>query len=285
MTSKAQQRHRSNRVINFVHAKFHDDIDLHRLADVACLSKYHFVRTFEAHIGQTPLRYLNRIRLERAARQLVFMPSATVNEIAARCGFTSHHSFTRAFSRHFGYPPREIRLLDVTLDSNKLTSARNYEHSVVRVERRPAIRIAYIRNFGPYQRDGGEILRSSLLIRDWAESHGLDRKLSLIGLCPDNRRITPGPYCVYDVGLPVTREFGEDDVVSIQTIPAGCYAVAAVCCRNEQLLSAWDWLCSNWRESRAVPYEQRWNYEVFHHSHDGSLSPERGIEICLRLSD
>ena len=42
---------------------------------------------------------------------------------------------------------------------------------------------------------------------------------------------------------------------------------------------------STWREAQTAPYEQRWNYEVFHYADDGNLSPERGIELCLRLSD
>jgi DNA gyrase inhibitor GyrI len=74
-------------------------------------------------------------------------------------------------------------------------------------------------------------------------------------------------------------------VASILTIPMGRYAIAVVRCHDEQLLSAWDWLCSTWREAHAAPYEQRWNYEVFHYADDGNLSPERGIELCLRLSD
>ena len=51
MMRKAAQRHRINRVINFVHANLHDDIDLYRLADVACLSKYHFARVFDAQLA------------------------------------------------------------------------------------------------------------------------------------------------------------------------------------------------------------------------------------------
>ena len=287
MTINAQQRHRSNRVINYVHTNFCDDIDLHRLANIACLSKYHFTRVFEAHLGQTPLRYLNRVRLERAARQLVFMPDIRVSEIATRCGFTSPYSFTRAFTRHFGYPPHKIRKLDVALDSRISNDANigTYEHSDIRIENRPAMRIAYIRNFGLYHRDSGAIQRSSLLIKDWAESRGFERQTPFIGLCPDNRRITPAAFCIYDAGIPVTREIIEDDVVSILTIPAGRYAIAGVRCRNEMLLSAWDWLCSTWRESQAEPYEQRWNYEVFQNSYDGRLDPERGVKICLRLSD
>ena len=287
MTRKTIQRHRVNRVLNFVHANVHSDIDLHRLANVACLSPHHFVRVFDEHIGQTPLRYLNRVRLERAARQLVYRPTTKVGDIATGCGFTSHHSFTRAFTRHFDYSPSEFRSVGAKKDPNMpiATFSEFAEHTDVREESRPATRIAYIRHFGPYRRNAGGIHRSSQLLREWAESRGIDSRIPLVGLCPDNRRVTPAPYCVYDIGMPVAKQVGEDDVVSVLTIPAGRYAIASVRCRNEQIISAWDWLLSTWRESRGAPYEQRWSYEVFHNSGDGCLRPDRGMDICLRLSD
>ena len=286
-TRKAVQRHRVNRVINFVHANLNDDIDLHRLANVACLSRYHFVRVFDAHLGQTPLRYLNRVRLERAARQLVFMPNTAVGKIATACGFASHHSFTRAFSRLFEHAPHNFRSFDEKLNQNIQIAACDqvFEQTIIRFENRHATRIAYVRHFGPYRRDCGGIHQASQRVAEWAETRGLDSRKSLIGLCPDNRRITPESYCVYDVGIPVSNEIVEDDVVSILTIPAGRYAVANVRCRNEQLLCAWDWLMMTWRESHAELYEQRWSYEVFHETHDGNLNPERGMDLCLRLSD
>ena len=287
MTGKAVQRHRVNRVINFVHANMHDDLDLYCLAEVACLSKYHFVRVFDVQLGQTPLRYLNRVRLERAARQLIFLPNTAIGKIASGCGFASHHSFTRSFSRHFGRTPQDFRDLDSNLIPLMPLSSGDdiYKHKAIRVENRPATRIAYVRQFGRYRRDAGKIRQSSQLIREWAQWRSLESTTPLIGLCPDNRRITAESDCIYDVGISVSKEIGEDDVASILTIPAGRYAIAGVRCRNEQLLSAWDWLCSTWREAQAAPYEQRWNYEVFHYADDGNLSPERGIELCLRLSD
>ncbi len=287
MTHKAVQRHRINRVINFVHANFSDHIDLNCLANVACLSRFHFVRVFETHLGQTPLRYLSRVRLERAARQLIFRPGTAVGIVAGDCGFASHHSFTRAFSRHFDHAPQDFRSLDARQDPNIPISTADdvHQHTSIRIEYRPATRIAYIRHFGPYRRDHGGIRHSSQLIRDWAETRGLYKRTPFIGLCPDNRRITPVQYCVYDVGIAVANEIDEDDIVSILTIPAGRYAVAGVRCRNEQIISVWDWLLTAWRKTKAVPYEQRWSYEVFHDSHDGNLSPERGLDLCLRLSN
>ena len=186
MAIKSTQLHRLNRVINHVQTNCLDDLNLHRLADVACLSKYHFVRVFDAHLGQTPLRYLNRVRLERAARQLIVLPNAAIGRVAARCGFESHSSFSRAFSRHFDCAPQDLK--KDSLNSNPKFPITKCDQvcadMVVRVKHRPAIRIAYIRHFGSYYRDGDEITRIGGLIRDWAESRGIPNQRPLVGICP-----------------------------------------------------------------------------------------------------
>ena len=215
MNLKASQRHRVNRVINFVQTGLCGAIDLDAMADVACLSKHHFIRVFDAHLGQTPLRYLTRVRLERAARQLIFLPETAVGTIATGCGFATHHSFTRAFSRHFGYSPQDFRVRDINqnLGMPVADHAENYADMEVRDEYRGARRIAYIRHFGPYRRDCGGIREAGDVLRDWAESRGLDSRLPLVGLCPDNRRITPASHCAYDIGIPVGVDIIEDDLV------------------------------------------------------------------------
>jgi AraC family transcriptional regulator len=158
-------------------------------------------------------------------------------------------------------------------------------HINVSVKNRPAMRIAYVRHFGAYNRERGGIYEAACLLREWAETRKLDSKLPLIGQCHDNRRITPAHFCEYDIGIPIGPDVVEDDVVSVLTLPAGRYAIGHVSCKNEQLISAWDWLCSTWREHHSEPYQQRWNYEVFHHSQDGRLRPEEGVDICLRLTN
>ena len=155
----------------------------------------------------------------------------------------------------------------------------------VRIEFRPAQRVAYIRHFGSYERNRGGIAKSAMLLREWAETHGVDSRTPLLGLCHDNRRITPTHFCTYDIGIPVSAEVQEDEIVSIATIPEGYYAIGKVRCKSEQMLSAWDWLCSTWREKHDRPYQQRWNYEVYPHSRNGALNPLQGVDLCLRVSD
>lgn len=46
--------------------QYQSDLDLDQVARVAGVSKFHFVRSFEATYGETPMRYLTRRRIERA---------------------------------------------------------------------------------------------------------------------------------------------------------------------------------------------------------------------------
>jgi catechol 2,3-dioxygenase-like lactoylglutathione lyase family enzyme len=68
------------RARDHVDRHFADDLDLDRLARVAGVSKYHFVRSFEAAYGETPISYLTRRRIERA-QDLLRSVNLTVTEI------------------------------------------------------------------------------------------------------------------------------------------------------------------------------------------------------------
>jgi len=75
-----------------------DDPDLDRPARVAGVSKYHFVRCFEAAYGETPIRYLTRRRIERA-QDLLRSANLTVTEVCMAVGYASLGSFSTRFPR------------------------------------------------------------------------------------------------------------------------------------------------------------------------------------------
>jgi len=87
---------------------FEEPLDLDRLAAVACVSKYHFVRSFEATYGETPIRYLTRRRVERA-QDLLRVANLTVTEICMLVGFASLGSFSSRFTQLVGESPTAYR--------------------------------------------------------------------------------------------------------------------------------------------------------------------------------
>lgn len=81
---------------------------LDELAAVAGVSKYHFARSFAAAYGQTPIRYLNRRRIERA-QDLLRSANLTVTEVCMAVGYTSLGSFSTRFTRLVGESPTGYR--------------------------------------------------------------------------------------------------------------------------------------------------------------------------------
>ena len=81
-----------------------EPLDLDRLAAVAGMSKYHFVRCFEASYGETPIRYVTRRRIERA-QDLLRSTNLTVTEVCHLVGYTSLGSFSSRFRELVGVTP------------------------------------------------------------------------------------------------------------------------------------------------------------------------------------
>ena len=84
------------------------EVSLDVLAARAGWSPFHFHREFRKIVGETPKRYMLRLRLERAAARLATGTNPVVS-IAADAGFSSHEVFTRAFRRQFGITPSAYR--------------------------------------------------------------------------------------------------------------------------------------------------------------------------------
>jgi transcriptional regulator GlxA family with amidase domain len=74
------------------------------LAGRAGLSRSRFAERFTALVGESPLAYLTRWRLNTAA-QLLVERDRTVRDVARAVGYGSESAFSRAFTRHHGVPP------------------------------------------------------------------------------------------------------------------------------------------------------------------------------------
>ena len=87
---------------------FAQPLDVPALARVAHISPAHFSRQFRATFGETPHRYLQRRRVERAM-ELLRETDRPVTEICFDVGFNSLGTFTRTFREIVGEPPSAYR--------------------------------------------------------------------------------------------------------------------------------------------------------------------------------
>ena len=83
-------------------------LDIPALARIAHVSQAHFIRTFRATFGETPHRYLQRRRVERAM-YLLSRTDRDVTEVCLDVGFTSLGTFSRTFRDIVGESPTDYR--------------------------------------------------------------------------------------------------------------------------------------------------------------------------------
>ena len=78
------------------------------LAQAVGMSSRHFTRRFVEQTGDSPARYIERVRVEHA-RGMLERDDAGVAVIAKRCGFGTAETMRRAFVRRIGVPPDDYR--------------------------------------------------------------------------------------------------------------------------------------------------------------------------------
>src|ERR1700750_2650418 len=83
-------------------------LDVAALARIARMSEAHFIRTFRATFGETPHRYLQRRRIERAMF-LLRQTDRSVTEICFDVGFARLGTFSRTFREIVGESPTQYR--------------------------------------------------------------------------------------------------------------------------------------------------------------------------------
>ena len=84
-------------------------LQLSDIAQAADLSERECLRCFNRTIGDTPVQYLLKHRLLRSAAMLHSMPSASIAEISAKCGFDHPSYYTKQFRRFYQCTPRDYR--------------------------------------------------------------------------------------------------------------------------------------------------------------------------------
>ena len=108
LSAREDTNRRMLRARDAMDRRYAEPLDLPALAAIAHLSPSQFGRVFKEVYGETPHRYLQRRRVERAMT-LLRQTDRTVTDIAWDVGFASLGTFSRTFRAVVGCSPSEFR--------------------------------------------------------------------------------------------------------------------------------------------------------------------------------
>jgi AraC family transcriptional regulator len=222
-----------------IQAQLDGDLALQALSRRVGLSAFQLHRLFTATLGETPMQYTSRLRLERAALRLLIQ-EATVLDIALDCGYRHHETFTRAFKRHFGQVPSAYRRWMQTQQVKASAPARGqgdvggsrdchpgstgagFELSPTKVVRLQAMHLAFVRHVGPYEAVPGSLFDE---LQTWATRRRLPGPRLWLGIGHDAPIATPPDKLRFDAALAVSGPFEAQGRIAYQLLAAGEFAL------------------------------------------------------------
>ncbi len=96
------------REVEYINSHYTENIDFDVLADRCFLSRSRFSHLFSETVGESPLKYQQRLRMEQACELLTYS-TQSIEEVAKGVGFSDALYFSRLFKKIYGVSPLQFR--------------------------------------------------------------------------------------------------------------------------------------------------------------------------------
>ncbi|TMU50956.1 AraC family transcriptional regulator [Flagellimonas algicola] len=234
-----------NRVLEYIHNHLDEKIDVKALAELSHFSPFHFHRITRAMLGEPIGAYINRVRLEAAAKMIRYT-TLSMEEIGYNIGYETPSSLTKAFKQHFGVTPsayRKSKTMNLnSVNKMETTSLNIKKPKILTVEDKNCI---YITLKGAYQKLDYPSAWATL----WAEVKSqklFTAGIEHIGLPFDDPKVTEESNIRYDACLIIHKEAKPNGKVGVKTIAGGKFAVCHYQGSYKRLEQVYNYIFNTW---------------------------------------
>lgn len=298
---------RLNRALDYIDAHLGMPLSLDDVAAVACYSPYHFHRVFKATVGETLNRYIQRLRVEKAAGFLL-QSNETITDIALDCGFSSSATFARAFRDFYGMSAGEWRntgsirnsknckragknrkaaiikaVYDATNQHQWRIEMNETLKTTVKVDTLDAMEVAYVRHIGPYQGDDQLFSRLFNQLFAWAGPRNLIKfpDTQTLSVYHDNEPLTEDDKLRLSVCITVPKGTPAEGDIGRMALPGGTYAVARFELLPPEYGAAWDMMCADWLPQSGYQSDDRPCLEIYQNNPEEHPEGRHIVDICI----
>ncbi|VFQ47051.1 AraC family transcriptional regulator [Desulfoluna butyratoxydans] len=298
---------RLNRALDHIDAHLSENLTLDDVARVACYSPFHFHRIFKATVGETLNRYIQRLRVEKAAAMLL-LSAETITEIALACGFSSSATFARAFRDFYGmnagewrksgdlrnskkcktdHKIRKAAVVKAVYDASTLHQWRLYMdetlNTTIRVEPLEEMEVAYVRHIGPYQGNGELFDRLFNRLFTWAGPRQLLNfpETLTLSVYHDNEPLTEDDKLRLSVCITVPDGTPAEGDIGRMTLTGGTYAVARFHLLPSEYAAAWDAVMADWLPQSGYRSDDRPCLEIYRSAPGEHPDGRHTVDICV----
>ncbi|GGA60056.1 AraC family transcriptional regulator [Pelagibacterium lentulum] len=233
---------RLNRVLDYVYTHLEEDLSFDRLAEVACLSPYHWSRIYSAMRGETIAATIRRLRLQRASDRLA-NSELDIEAVAERAGYSSTDTFGRAFKQTFGTTPTAYREKGAHAGFKAASAAGDAEGFPVAVETLPERRCASVDHTGSYMEIDHAM---GQLFAELVARQTLPAQPTMIGVFFDDPDLGPEEELRSRACLPVAQDVPIDAPLVETVLRGGPYAKLSYTGPYANMRGAYRWFLGVW---------------------------------------
>ncbi|RXJ74801.1 AraC family transcriptional regulator [Veronia nyctiphanis] len=275
---------RLNAVIDFIYDNIDNSLDINRLADVACMSPYHFHRIYRSVIGEPVNATVRRLRLHKSAA-LLLRSEHSLLDIAIATGYGSSEAYNRAFRKEFGKTPGQFRVeggnkLIPSIFSKRTITSEKVDNKMyeTELENFEGLRLVGIRHQGDYM-DIGQVFEK--LLMSAGQYQWMNDTTRMIGIYYDDPSSVPveDRRSVACMTLPDGAEVPEGRGLEVLDVPAGKTVSLLFKGSYAELEKPYNWLFGEWLPSSGLEME---NFPAFEeYLNDNRVTPPS--ELLTRI--
>lgn len=241
-TAWALYENRLRRVSDYIHDHLDEDLDMDRLAEIACMSSYHWHRIYRAIHGETLAATVKRLRLHRAAGDIVRSDLA-VSDIARRSGYPNIQSFNRIFKSVYGMPPARYRKEGSHTEFQPSPNGKTKAMFNVTIRKIAPIALVGVRHTGSYMQisKAFEMLFGTLYARGLAEP-----QMRMIGVYFDDPDLVPAEQLRSIACVACDSTIAIEPPLEALLLDGGEYAVLRHKGPYADMHKAYQWLYAEW---------------------------------------
>lgn len=96
-------------IVSYFEDHYEEKISLDQIAENMYLSPFYISKIFKSETGDTPIRHLINIRLEKAKELLENGWGGSIQEVAAQVGYDDAYHFSKLFKKRYGVSPSQVK--------------------------------------------------------------------------------------------------------------------------------------------------------------------------------
>ncbi|KAA6456964.1 AraC family transcriptional regulator [Acidobacteria bacterium AB60] len=290
MTSKRSHQshfHRSQilRAQRFIRLNLAQPLSLPRIAREARSSSFHFLRLFQAYVGETPFEFIRRLRLATALRLLQEDSEVSVTEIALSVGYETSAAFNKTIRKTLDLAPGGFRNLGKDQQDTliyDLTQPRRLKEAHVNLTpdfeavTRPITHYVFLENRGPFAEIAPPLWEELSKYTPRLEQRHIREYLGVSGI----DKSSPGEEAmIYQAGIALAEIPGDlPSPLQRRTIKSGRYARFLLTGPYTQIWPAFDHIFKTLAEANVA---LRPEFCIENYLNDPRTTPEAQLQTEL----